>query len=60
MTGEHSPKCLKTLAKELAKLLPMAEEVDIPHASHVMHVANPDAAAKATLGFLEKPLESVL
>ena len=54
MTGEHSPNGLKTLAKELAKLLPNAEEFDVPNASHVMHVANPDAAAKATLGFLEK------
>ena len=52
MTGQHSPVGLKTLAQELAKLLPKAQEVEIANASHTMHVANPEATAKAVLGFL--------
>lgn len=52
MTGEHSPAGLKVLAKALAGLLPRAHEVDIPKASHVMHVANPEAAVNAIIRFL--------
>ncbi|GAC1642528.1 MAG: hypothetical protein NVS9B11_11110 [Candidatus Dormibacteraceae bacterium] len=52
MTGQHSPAGLRVLAKELAALLPQAQEVEIPNASHVMHVANPEAAGNAILRFL--------
>ncbi len=52
MTGEHSPAGLKLLARELARLLPAAQEVEIRNASHVMHVANPEATAKAIIRFL--------
>ena len=55
MTGEHSPTGLRVLARELARLLPQAEEVEIPNASHIMHVANPEATAAATLSFLARP-----
>jgi len=52
MTGEHSPAALKLMAKELARLLPRSEQIDIPNASHVMHVANPTATSEAILRFL--------
>lgn len=34
------------------RLLPDVQEVEIPDASHVMHVANPDATASAVIRFL--------
>ena len=52
MKGERSPRPLRTLAHELAKLVPQAQEVEIPGASHVMHVANPEATADAIISFL--------
>lgn len=52
MTGEQSPRPLRVLAHELASLLPRAQEVQVPRASHVMHVANPTATADAILPFL--------
>jgi pimeloyl-ACP methyl ester carboxylesterase len=54
MKGEQSPTPLRVLADRLAKLLPAARTVEIPHASHVMHVANPDATARAILDFLAR------
>jgi pimeloyl-ACP methyl ester carboxylesterase len=54
MTGQQSPSGLRALAKELARLLPKAVEVEIPNASHVMHVANPEATIAATVGFLNR------
>lgn len=52
MTGQHSPAGLRVLAKELAALLPNAQEVEIANASHVMHVANPEASGNAIIRFL--------
>lgn len=52
MTGQQSPVGLRVLAKEIAASLPQAQEVEIPNASHVMHVANPEAATNAILRFL--------
>ena len=52
MKGERSPEALKVLADELARLLPYARTIEIPKASHVMHVANPAATAKAITDFL--------
>ena len=40
------------LADELAGLLPNARTIEIPKASHIMHVANPPATAKAINDFL--------
>jgi pimeloyl-ACP methyl ester carboxylesterase len=53
MTGEQSPRPLQVLAHELAALLPRAQEVQIPRASHVMHVANPSASAAVMLHYLD-------
>lgn len=52
MKGERSPAALKVMADELAKLLPAARTVEIPRASHIMHVANPEATATAILDFV--------
>lgn len=52
MTGEHTPIGLRVLAHELAKLLPQAQEVEIPSASHIMHVANPERTANVILSYL--------
>jgi pimeloyl-ACP methyl ester carboxylesterase len=52
MTGQRSPRPMKIIAKELARLLPGAEEVEIAGASHVMHVAAPEATASAIRDFL--------
>jgi pimeloyl-ACP methyl ester carboxylesterase len=37
LTGEHSPAIERTLSKWLADLLPDAEQVVVPGASHLMH-----------------------
>lgn len=52
MTGQPSPAALRVLSAELARYLPNAHTVEIPNASHAMHLANPDATVKAIEGFL--------
>lgn len=52
MTGAKSPLVLRLLANRLHQLLPNSKAVEIPHASHVMHVQNPLATNSAILGFL--------
>ncbi|GAB3269414.1 hypothetical protein GCM10027449_03690 [Sinomonas notoginsengisoli] len=52
MTGSTSPAVLRLLAKRLDELLPHSRIVDIPDASHVMHVQNPAAANAAIVDFL--------
>lgn len=52
MTGEQSPAGLRAIAGELARLLPNAQTVDIPGASHVMHLDNPQATVRAIEDFL--------
>lgn len=52
MTGQHSPAALRVLSAELARHLPNARMVEIPNASHVMHLANPGATIRAIDGFL--------
>ena len=54
MTGERSPKPLRVIASELARYLPSVRTVDIPDASHAMHLANPTATVKAIIEFLEE------
>lgn len=51
MTGEHSPRGLRALARELTRHLPNAETVEIAGASHIMHVDRPEATARAILEF---------
>jgi pimeloyl-ACP methyl ester carboxylesterase len=52
MTGQHSPAALRVLCAELARYLPNVQTVEIPAASHAMHLANPDATVEAIVGFL--------
>ena len=51
--GDRSPAVFHaTLLGKLANLLPNAERVEIPEASHLMHEENPDAFNQALLSFL--------
>ncbi|HEX6348539.1 MAG TPA: alpha/beta hydrolase [Candidatus Dormibacteraeota bacterium] len=52
MTGQHSPAALRVLSAELARYLPNARTIEIPDASHAMHLANPEATVNAIEGFL--------
>lgn len=52
MKGEKSPEALRVLADELVALLPNARAIEIPGASHIMHVVNPGATAEAITDFL--------
>jgi pimeloyl-ACP methyl ester carboxylesterase len=54
MTGERSPAYLPRLTDRLQQLLPNAERVEIPGASHVMSEENPGAVNEAILGFLAR------
>ena len=51
MTGERSPAVLLRLTDRLQELLPNAQRVEIPGASHRMHEENPDAANRAIIRF---------
>jgi pimeloyl-ACP methyl ester carboxylesterase len=53
LTGEHSPTFLLRLTDVLERLLPLARQVEIPAASHVMHEENPAAVNRAILDFLD-------
>ena len=52
VTGAQSPVFLRRLAGLLAALLPNSRRLDIPSASHAMHVQNPDAVNAGVLRFL--------
>lgn len=53
VAGERSPAVFRvTFIGELERLLPNAERVEIPEASHLMHEENPDAFNKVVLSFL--------
>jgi pimeloyl-ACP methyl ester carboxylesterase len=54
MTGERTPAYLLRLTDRLQQLLPNAERVEIPGASHAMQEENPDAVNEAILGFLAR------
>jgi pimeloyl-ACP methyl ester carboxylesterase len=54
MTGERSPAYLPRLTDRLQQLLPNAERVEIPAASHLMSEENPGAVNEAILGFLAR------
>lgn len=54
MTGSESPLVLRLLAARLDQLLSDSQMVEIPAASHVMHVQNPPAANAAILEFLAR------
>ena len=52
ITGANSPAIFRRLAELLASLLPNSRTLDVPAASHVMHVENPTAVNDALLRFL--------
>jgi pimeloyl-ACP methyl ester carboxylesterase len=54
ITGEHSPAFFLRLADRLEELLPDAERIEIPHASHLMHEENAPAVNEAILAFLRR------
>ncbi|MGV9311634.1 alpha/beta fold hydrolase [Streptomyces sp. NPDC003691] len=54
VTGEDSTAVLPMLSERLAELLPRAERIRIPGASHLMHEENPPALNGAVLDFLAR------
>lgn len=54
ITGHDSPAVLRDLAALLTKLLPNSRSIDIPNASHVMHLQNPSAVNRELLKFLSE------
>ena len=55
VAGERSPAVLaRTCIDELQRLLPHAERIEIPAASHMMHEENPRAFNEALLAFLRR------
>ncbi|MBO0883779.1 MAG: alpha/beta hydrolase [Mycobacterium sp.] len=55
VVGQNSPVVLRELAALLTELLPDSRRVDIPDASHVMHLQNPSAVNHQLLTFLSDP-----
>ncbi len=57
LTGEHSPRIARAFSHWLAELLPGAEEVVVPGASHLVHEDNPAFVNKAIADFVtHRPL----
>lgn len=54
LSGKQSPAIMRLLTDRLHDLLPHAERVDIPAASHDAHVDNPSAVTGAALSFLAR------
>ena len=52
ITGANSPAMFRRLAELLASLLPNSRTVEVPAASHAMHVENPTVVNDALLRFL--------
>jgi pimeloyl-ACP methyl ester carboxylesterase len=52
VSGRSSPAIFHRLTDRLAELLPNAERVEIPGASHIMHEDDPTAFNRAVLSFL--------
>jgi pimeloyl-ACP methyl ester carboxylesterase len=50
--GAHSPAVFRRVLDRLEELVPRAERITIPAASHIMHEDNPDAFNAAVLSFL--------
>jgi pimeloyl-ACP methyl ester carboxylesterase len=57
MRGERSQAGVHLLMDLLEELLPNAEGLEIPNASHDMHLDNPPAVNDAILGFIERQRE---
>ena len=60
VTGESSPAFLLRITDRLEELLPIVERVEIPDASHMMHVENAPAVNEAILGFLGRQRDGSL
>ena len=54
LTGEHSPTIEGALSDWLAELLPDAEQVVVPGASHLMHEDNAAFVNDAIMGFVAR------
>ena len=54
VTGENSPDFLLRLSARLNEIMPHAEKIVIPEASHMMHEQNPQAFNEAVLEFLAR------
>lgn len=52
ITGQHSPSLFHRLADRLHELLPQADRIELPGASHIMHEDNAPAWRAAVLSFL--------
>ena len=57
ITGANSPAMFRRLAELLASLLPNSRTLEVPAASHAMHVENPTAVNDAVLRFLAEVTE---
>ncbi len=54
LVGAQSPAIMRLLTDRVQELLPQAERVEIPGASHDAHVDNPSAVTDAILTFLNR------
>jgi len=54
VTGEYSPSMFAPITDRLHRLLPHAERVEIPAASHAIHAGNAPAYNAAVLEFLSR------
>jgi pimeloyl-ACP methyl ester carboxylesterase len=54
VTGEHSPALFHRLTDRLYELLPGAERIEIPGASHLMHEDNAQAYSAALISHLRR------
>ena len=54
ITGEKTLTPLRMIIEELSRVMPAAERVTIPGATHEMWEEEPEACGKTTLSFLEK------
>ena len=52
ITGEKTLNPLRMIIEELSRVMPAAERVTIPGATHDMWLEEPEACGKATLSFL--------
>ena len=54
LSGEQSPPIMRRFTDRIHELLPHAERVEIPGASHDAQVDNPSAVTDAALAFLAR------
>ncbi|MGY1661795.1 alpha/beta fold hydrolase [Geodermatophilus sp. SYSU D00705] len=54
LTGARSPAVVRGLSRWLATLLPRAEQLTVPGASHLVHEDRPEAVNDAILRFLDR------